>query len=103
MKWFALERSSNISHPNYHMVYSNPGSISPGVALSAVVTLAKTGARFSQKVISAIAETTWRQQKAAKLLLAPTKFDPCLSRFGGSCRLISVACFETRANNALVT
>jgi hypothetical protein len=41
------------------------------------------------KVISAIAETTWRQQKIRKVLLAPTTFDPCLSRFNGSCRLIS--------------
>src|SRR6476620_8817319 len=45
-------------------------------------------------MISAIAETIWRQQRIRQVLLASTIFDPCLSRFDGSWRLISVACFE---------
>jgi len=44
-------------------------------------------------MISAIVETIWRQQRIRQVLLS-TIFDPCLSRFDGSRRLISVACFE---------
>ena len=33
------------------------------MGLSAIMTQAKTGARFSPNVISGIAETTWRQQR----------------------------------------
>ena len=40
-------------------------------------------------MISAIVETIWRQQRIRQVLLASTIFDPCLSRFDGSRRLIS--------------
>ena len=55
------------------------------MALSAVLTQAKTGAKLSTKVVSAIVETIWRQQRILKVLLAPIAFDRCLSRFDGSC------------------
>src|SRR6516225_7387585 len=40
-------------------------------------------------MISAIVETILRQQRIRQVLLASTIFDPCLSRFDGSRRLIS--------------